>query len=46
MSNKHNTKHQRSMSHYKERLQARGLNRTPRMTDIKSEYDGKLASQR
>lgn len=29
MSVKHNTKHNRSRSHYKERLQARGLQRSP-----------------
>lgn len=32
MSRKHNTKHQRSRSHYKDRLVARGLSRTPLMT--------------
>jgi hypothetical protein len=29
MSRKHNTKHHRSRSHYKERLAARGLRRSP-----------------
>lgn len=31
MARKHNTKHQRSVSHYPERLRARGENRTPVM---------------
>lgn len=33
MSRKHNTKHHRSPSRYKERLEARGLHRTPEMAD-------------
>jgi len=32
MSRKHNTRHDRSKSHYKERLEARGLSRAPAMT--------------
>lgn len=34
MSRKHNTKHNRSRSHYKDRLRARGLSKAPRMTDV------------
>jgi hypothetical protein len=43
MSKKHNTKHQRSGSHYRDRLDARGLTNTPRMGDYKLS-DGKPAS--
>ena len=32
MARKHNTKHDRSPSKYKKRLQERGLGKTPRMT--------------
>lgn len=31
MARKHNTKHRRSVSGYKQRLADRGLNKTPRM---------------
>lgn len=33
MSKKHNVKHRRAPSRYKERLAARGLTRTPQMTE-------------
>lgn len=41
MSTKHNTKHRRSLSHYKERLLARGLITTPRMSSHRLS-DGKM----
>ena len=41
MARKHNCKHNRTRSHYKERLAARGLSRTPRMTFYKDLYQGK-----
>jgi hypothetical protein len=41
MSRKHNTKHARSRSHYKDRLAARGLGRTPRMTHYGDLHQGR-----
>jgi len=37
MSRKHNTRHERSRSRYKERLASRGLSRTPPMTHYDAE---------
>jgi hypothetical protein len=37
MSRKHNAKHSRSRSHYKDRLAARGLGKTPTMRKYASE---------
>lgn len=43
MSKRHHVKHHRSRSHYRERLEARGLVYAPRMADPRLS-DGKLAS--